>query len=88
MARTTEMRLIELMALKQDISTVIEYLGRKGNFQFQTKLQSGDSKNSKAPQNIDREFFDNLQQTRIFLNVGDRTDNASDCRIPSDEDRT
>lgn len=88
MARTTEMRLIELMALKQDISTVIEYLGRKGNFQFQAKLQSSDSKNSKTAQNIDREFFDNLQQARIFLNVGDRTDNALDCRIPSDEDRT
>ena len=35
MARTAEMRLIELMVLKQDISAVIEYIGKKESFQFQ-----------------------------------------------------
>lgn len=39
MARTTEMKLLELMVLKQDISEVIEYLGKKGTFQFQSKLK-------------------------------------------------
>ena len=37
MARTTEMRLIELMALSQDVDNVVEYLGKSGNFQFQSK---------------------------------------------------
>lgn len=37
MARTQEMRLIELMTLKQDVSNVVEYLGKKGVFQFQSK---------------------------------------------------
>ena len=37
MALTTEMKLVELVALKQDVSGVIEYLGKKGNFQLQSK---------------------------------------------------
>ena len=39
MARTAEMKLLELMVLKDDISAVIEYIGKKENFQFQTKLK-------------------------------------------------
>ena len=35
MARTAQMRLMELMVLKQDISPVIEYIGKKESFQFQ-----------------------------------------------------
>jgi V/A-type H+/Na+-transporting ATPase subunit I len=90
MARTTEMRLIELIALKEDISSVIEYLGKKGNFQFQTKLQNADSKGSKSSRTetpIDRNFFDSLQQARIFLNISDRTDDACSCSMPTEENR-
>ena len=32
MAKTTEMRLVDLMVLKQDISNVLLYLGKSGNF--------------------------------------------------------
>ena len=39
MARTTEMKLLELMVLKDDISSVIEYIGKNENFQFQSKLK-------------------------------------------------
>ena len=87
MARTTEMRLIELMTLRQDISKVIEYLGKKGNFQFQTKLHEGDASPSDAFKNADKEFFDNLQRARIFLAVPDRTDDGRSCSAPSDADR-
>lgn len=87
MARTTEMRLIELMTLRQDISKVIEYLGKKGNFQFQTKLQGGDAASSESFKNADKEFFDNLQRARIFLAVPDRTDDGRSCSAPSDADR-
>ena len=38
MAKTTEMRLVDLMVLKQDISNVLLYLGKSGNFQFQSSL--------------------------------------------------
>ena len=34
MARTSEMRLIELMVLKEDIAAVLEFIGKRGTFQF------------------------------------------------------
>ena len=67
------------MTLRQDISKVIEYLDKKGNFQFQTKLQRGDASPSDAFKNADKEFFDNLQRARIFLAVPDRTDDGQSC---------
>ena len=75
------------MTLRQDISKVIEYLGKKGNFQFQTKLHDGDASPSDALKNADKEFFDNLQRARIFLAVPDRTDDGRSCSAPSDADR-
>ena len=39
MAKTAKMRLVELMVLKEDIDEVVEFLGKKGNFQFQQKLE-------------------------------------------------
>ena len=39
MAKTAQMKLLELMVLKQDISSVIEYIGKKENFQFQSRLK-------------------------------------------------
>ena len=38
MARTTQMRLVELMVLKEDISRVLEFIGKKKNFEFQSRL--------------------------------------------------
>ena len=46
MARTAEMRLLELMVLKEDISSVLEYIGKSENFQFQTKLKESSSTNA------------------------------------------
>ena len=66
MARTTEMRLVELMALKQDVQNVILYLGKNGNFQFQTKKRSVQKVDDKKFVNIDTHFFDCLQKTRAF----------------------
>ena len=41
MAKTTKMKLIELMILKEDINSVLEFLGKRGNFQFQSHLGEG-----------------------------------------------
>ena len=38
MAKPAQMRLMELMVLKQDIAPVLEYIGKKESFQFQSKL--------------------------------------------------
>lgn len=86
MARTTQMRLVELMALKQDITRVIEFLGKKGVFQFEdTGVSSSDD--SKKP-NKDKEVFASLQQARVYLNIKDRDSNILDCPLPVREDYT
>ena len=38
MARTTPMRLVELMVLKDDINSVVEFLAKNGNFQLLLEL--------------------------------------------------
>ena len=74
MARTAEMKLLELMVLKDDISAVIEYIGKKENFQFQTKLKEraaseSDEQNSEASLNIDSQFYDGLLKAYTELGV-------------------
>lgn len=68
MARTTPMNLVELMVMKDDIRSVLEFLGKKGKFQFQNKV-NGDSDSKK--ENPDRDFFIKLQEARSFLNIND-----------------
>ena len=89
MARTVEMRLIELMVLRQDIAAVIDYLGKKGNFQFQSKKNSviPESKEEK-PVNADEHMYEILQKTRLFLNIPDRNEEILDCPMANDKDRT
>lgn len=57
MAKTTEMRLVELMALKQDVQNVILYLGKNGNFQFQRKKRSVQKSDDKKIHEYRRPFF-------------------------------
>ncbi|MBR0033241.1 MAG: ATPase [Treponema sp.] len=87
MARTTPMRLIELMVLKQDICSVIEFLGKKGIFQFQSNRASSDDK---SKSNSDFEILTALQEAKVFLNESDLQideDYLFSCTHPSDEDR-
>ena len=81
------MRLIELMVLKQDISSVIEFLGKKGNFQFQSHKSSSDEK---AKPNIDMEMLASLEEAKVFLNKSSLTideEYLASCTKPTDEDR-
>lgn len=73
--RTTEMRLLELMVLKQDISDVIEYLGKNGDFQFRSKKHDAvavPTERSAPSEQTDSDFFSSLQKARVFLAVPDR----------------
>lgn len=88
MARTTEMRLIELMALKQDVQNVILYLGKKGNFQFQSKKRAVQKNDDEKLTNIDKHFFDCLQKTRAFFEIEDLTDDEFEVVAATDSDRT
>ncbi len=82
MAKTTPMRLVELMILKNDIRSVIEYLGKFGLFQFQSTLD-----NSATPDfNKSQTLFDSLQELRGYLGIEDSEDYAPDSHAPSEAD--
>ena len=91
MARTTEMRLVEMMILKQDVSNVIEYLGQSGEFQFQSKKHDKIDLNSNTPENVAAKageaFLDSLQKVRIFLGIADREHGVLTCSAANDKDR-
>ena len=87
MARTTQMSLIEIMAMSQDVSNVIEYLGKKGCFQFQSKKHDAVAEKKEEAVNIDREIFDNLQKARLFLNISDLENDTLDCPRAGDDER-
>ncbi len=82
MARTTTMRLVELMILKEDISRVLEYLGKKENFQFQSHLNE-DTSSVNTPE---RETFDALQQIRSYLGITDLSSYPEDASLPDEGD--
>jgi len=81
MAKTTAMRLVELMIMKEDISRVIEFLGKKGNFQFQTNLASAANNTSK-----EKSLFEALQKVRAYLNIQDLEDYAEEPALPEPKD--
>lgn len=87
MARTTQMSLIEIMAMSQDVSNVIEYLGKKRCFQFQSKKHDAVADRKEETANLDREMFDNLQKARLFLNISDLENEVLDCSRAGDDER-
>ena len=78
MARTAVMRLLELMVMKEDIRRVIEYLGKKGNFEFQDGLGDGNSSASNAY----KETFEQLQTIRSYLNVDEPVEYLDGTVLP------
>lgn len=80
--RTSEMRLVELMILKEDIGRVIEFLGKKGNFEFQSQL-GDESSNTPNPA---KDMFDKLQIARAYLGLSDLEQYSKDVALPEDKD--
>ena len=97
MARTAEMTLLELMVLKDDISSVIEYIGKNENFQFQSKLKESSAgaagaggaadEASAEALNIDSQFYDGLLKAYKELGYEDAAYDIKNCSAPRDEDR-
>ncbi len=96
MARTAEMKLLELMVLKEDISPVVEYIGKRGNFQFVTKNKA--SKVSKKPGAIassealteyseDADLFHQLRSACIELQMDTSAINLNESSFPTDMER-
>jgi len=91
MAKTAQMRLIELMVLKQDISTVLEYIGKKGSFQFQSELnkkeKAKEENSSETEFDINIRYFEEIKKACNFLNITDFNLDIKSCTSPSSEDR-
>ncbi len=93
MARTAEMTLLELMVLKDDISSVIEYIGKNENFQFQSKLKESSAGSATADDaaadalNIDSQFYDGLLKAYKELGFEDAAYDIKNCSAPKDQDR-
>ena len=94
MARTAQMRLMELMVLKQDIAPVIEYIGKKESFQFQSKPgeEAGavQSKSSSVKDfDVDSNFYTSLRNASVNLNIplSDEEFNAMEIAAPTASDR-
>ncbi len=85
MARTTTMRLIELMVLREDINSVLKYLGELGEFQFQQDLFTNADSSSKGV-NPDASVFEKLQQVRAALALPDLESYKDIVNLPTDED--
>ncbi len=83
MARTTNMNLVELMVLKQDIQNVLLYLGKEGDFQFQR-----DPRGEVPAEDSDKALFEDLCHVRSFLGIPDLEKYAEPLVLPTDADRT
>ena len=84
MARTTPMRLVELMVLKQDISKVLSYLGRKACFQFQSSFDETDGSRESINQELD--LYRRLDQVRTYLNLKEFDGNIAKYNLPEASD--
>lgn len=88
MAKTTTMRLVELMVLKEDIHSVLAYLGKLGEFQFQDDLNNKEDEHGDDPNrlNPDAELFAKLEQARASLDIPDLDGYKEKLAIPTDAD--
>ena len=81
------MRLVEMMVLKEDINTVLAYLGKLGQFQFQDNFakeeDGGDDKNRLNP---DSELFSRLEEARAALDIPDLEGYTEKIALPTDKD--
>ncbi|MBN2812019.1 MAG: ATPase [Spirochaetales bacterium] len=82
MFKTTKMKLIELMILRQDIDRVLEYLGKTANFQIQNETELP----ADSAHNPHRAMFDQLQSCRSFLKLPDVSSWSEDSSLPGDSD--
>lgn len=90
MARTTQMKLLELVVLKNDVENVIEYIGKKQNFQFQLKKKNTDSESYEIL-NVDNQMFTELTHAADDLGI-EYSDIQSEAAVallhrPTEKDR-
>ena len=82
MGKTATMKLIELMILKDDIDLVLEFLGKRGNFQFQDLPKE----NIHNTQNPSGEIFQKVLEAKNYLCIGEIDSYSQDSKNPTKED--
>ncbi|MBQ9538535.1 MAG: ATPase [Treponema sp.] len=89
MAKTTAMRLVELMVYREDVKNVLCCLGRLGEFQFQDDVlhssQASDD-GTHAKLNPELELFNRLQNARASLDLPDIDEFKGDVALPVESD--
>ena len=94
MARTSEMRLIELMVLKEDIASVLEFIGKRGTFQFLGKPHEDKKASDSAEDEIqllmdtDCQYYEELLKASVFFGIETGSIDVTDFSVPTAEDRT
>lgn len=83
MLRTSQMKLVELMILKQDIDRVLEYLGKNANFQIQNET----SFSASAQDTFYSDTFSQLQEVRATLGIPDAYEYSPQTTLPAESDR-
>ena len=82
MGKTASMKLIELMILKEDIDLVLEFLGKRGNFQFQNLPKE----NIHNTQNPSGEIFQKVLEIKNYLGLGEIDSYSPESKNPTTED--
>jgi V/A-type H+-transporting ATPase subunit I len=87
MAKTAAMKLLELMVLKGDVAKVIEYLGKNGNFETQSKIELNPTTvTANIVKNSAKELFEKLETIRAYLGIEDAKQFDDSITIPSEKD--
>lgn len=91
MAKTTKMKLLELMVLKEDVSAVIEYIGKRESFQFQSKenqKKKSDGELAHNISNVDSQLYNELCNIYRDLGFEGIDFDLKNSSVPSDEERS
>lgn len=82
MLKTTAMRLAELMILREDINSVLEYLGKKGNFE----IHHPDFVQGATATDETSAILERLKTARAALGIPDRIEYSKNISLPTAED--
>ncbi len=90
MLKTKKMKLIELVVLANDVNAVIEYLGKKANFQPYSESSASQynlENSTQAPfSNSHKEIFVRLQAVSSYLSISEPDNLSETAEFPCSED--
>lgn len=82
MFKTAPMKLAELMVLRQDIDRVLEYIGKKAEFQLQQDVSGPYN----SAEDVQSHVLERLRDCRVYLSVPDAEEYRDATTLPSPED--